>query len=95
MGKSICLLILLLGIVMMTIGYTKKMIVLDKSNKIEYRLIPDNFYEQQFSNQDLTSLPIFKNEKINNNKYNSSDQDFESSNSIFDYNLSNFIVDDN
>lgn len=71
---------------MITIGYTKKMVMVKQNNKIDYRLFPDNVYEEQFINQDLTSLDIFKND---NNKYDTYDDKNES---ILDYSLSNFIT---
>lgn len=94
MGKSFCLLILLLGIILITIGYTRKMILVNENNKIEYRLIPENYYEQQFKDQDLTSLPIFNDEKVNINMYNNKGEKYEIDENIFDSSLSNFIIND-
>ena len=94
MGKSFCLLILLLGIIMITIGYTRKMILIDKINKIEYRLVPENYYDQQFKEQDLTSLDIFKDEKMNSDIYKSYRDKYAIDNDIFGQSLSNFILDD-
>lgn len=94
MGKSFCLLILLLGIIMITIGYTRKMILIDKSNKIEYRLVPEKYYDQQFKDQYLTSLDIFKDEKINFDISKRYGENYEINNDIFGQSLSNFILND-
>ena len=52
MGRSIALLLLLLGIVFITIGYSKQNLKCPLP-EVEYRLIPKTFYEEQLSNQQL------------------------------------------
>ena len=49
MGRSIALLFLLLGIVFITIGYSKQNLKCPPP-EIEYRLIPKTFYEEQLTN---------------------------------------------
>ena len=94
MTKSIYLLILLLGIIMMTIGYMKKKIILiNKNNKVKCQILPKSLYEQQFNDQQLNSLDIFKGEE-NDNFIIRDLKDLEPTNCILDYNISNFISND-
>lgn len=58
MGKSIALLILLIGIIFITIGYSKNTLQCPLP-QVEYRLVPKTFYEEQLSNQSLDNLNMF------------------------------------
>lgn len=92
MGKSICLLILFLGIIMITIGYTRKMVLQNKSNNIDYRKVPSNTYKKQFNIQNLDSSDLVEEKNPYSNYHPNSE--YEINDSIFENNLSNFIRDD-
>ena len=53
--KSIILLILIIGIVMVTIGYQKELIKnnANENTVIEYRFVPQTLYEEQFGKTNL------------------------------------------
>jgi hypothetical protein len=53
--RSIALLFLIIGIVLVSLGYQKELIAANKHAKtiIEYRFIPRNLYDEQFNSQDM------------------------------------------
>ncbi len=68
MFRSLALLILLIGIVLITVGYSKTTLKCPPP-QIEYRLVPRTFFEEQMSNQNLTQLDMFSNTSFNGNHY--------------------------
>ena len=74
--KSLALLILLIGIILITLGYSKTSLKCPPP-KVEYRLVPHTFYDEQMSNQNLMNLDIFRTNSFNGNHYESqlSDRD--------------------
>ena len=74
--RSLALFFLLIGVILITIGYSKTSLKCPPP-KVEYRLVPHTFYEQQMSDQQLLNLDIFKGESFNGNHYESihSDRD--------------------
>jgi hypothetical protein len=53
--KSVILLILIIGIIMLTIGYQKELIKknANENKVIEYRFIPQSLYEEQFGKTNM------------------------------------------
>lgn len=68
MFKSLALFILLIGIILITIGYSKTTLKCPPP-EIEYRLVPRTFFEEQMSNQNLTQLDMFSDTSFNGNHY--------------------------
>ncbi len=51
--KSLVVILLCLGIIMIVTGYNKSMINNNKNTKIEYRYVPRTFFEEQNAPQNL------------------------------------------
>ena len=58
--QSLVLVLLVLGLIMMALGYQKKLLTnMETKTVVEYRFIPRSIYEDQFENNKLESS--FKN----------------------------------
>ena len=65
--QSLVLVLLVIGIVMMALGYQKKLIQnMEKQTIIEYRFIPRSIYEEQFGSIKLenTFQDMFEKEDV-------------------------------
>lgn len=90
--NSLVLLLFLLGIIFITIGYTKSSVKCPPP-KIQYRFIPRSFYEEQLAPDNITSTfqDMFNQDSPWYNYYQGS---IESKNN-FDNNYDNFFSVDN
>jgi hypothetical protein len=71
MMRTLALVLLLMGIVFITIGYTKLNFKCPNASKIEYRYIPRQIYEDQMYDQDVLSKfgKMFDSESPNTKQY--------------------------
>ena len=54
--QSLVLVLLVLGLIMMALGYQKKLLTnMETKTVVEYRFIPRSIYEDQFENNKLES----------------------------------------
>ena len=54
--KKLVLVLLVLGLIMMALGYQKKLLTnMETKTVVEYRFIPRSIYEDQFENNKLES----------------------------------------
>ena len=54
--QSLVLVLLVLGLIMMALGYQKKLLTnMETKTVVEYRFIPRSIYEDQFKNNKLES----------------------------------------
>lgn len=65
--KSFVMLFFVVGIVMLSLGYQKKILTNTRTNtEIEYRYIPRSIYDEQYSNNNLetTFHDMFNNDGV-------------------------------
>jgi len=74
MFRTIALILLLAGIILVTIGYTKLSFKCPNAGKIEYRYIPRQIYEEQIYDQNILSKfgTMFDQESPNTKNYGDS-----------------------
>ena len=77
MFRTIALILLLTGIILVTIGYTKMTFKCPNAGKIEYRYIPRQIYEEQIYDQNLLSKfgAMFDEETPNVRAYKQTEDD--------------------
>lgn len=81
--NSLVLLLFLIGIILITIGYTKSNLKCPPS-KIQYRFIPRSFYEEQLSpNNVLSNFQSMFNESSPWYKYDDNTKIFSNNNDNF------------
>ena len=81
--NSLVLLLFLIGIILITIGYTKSTLKCPPS-KIQYRFIPRSFYEEQLSpNNVLSNFQSMFNESSPWYKYDDNTKTFSNNNDNF------------
>jgi len=65
--QSLVLVLLVLGLIMMALGYQKKLLTnMETKTVVEYRFIPRSIYEDQFENNKLESSfqDMFENQDV-------------------------------
>ena len=71
MFRTLALALLLAGIIMITIGYTKMSFKCPNAGKVEYRYIPRQIYEEQIYDNNIMSKfsSMFDDESPNTKSY--------------------------